>query len=1498
MAILTINHYINQANGFITDIRDNRNAYYMFTARPQPWANSSGGNDDTAILAVNNSVAQVEQSIYHDILYGKLLKDGDVINLIPRYNWTSNTIYDVYDQTDANLYSKQFFVVTDRYEVYKCIDNNGGTTSYVKPTLTVPSGIFKTGDGYIWKYMYSIDSTSNTKFTSTNYIPVSTNSAVQGNATPGSIDVIKITNGGNSYFVYESGYIGGVVNKYTIQLPITSSNTDDYYTNSSIYLKSGFGAGQIREISSSNGTSKQIVVSEPFISYIRLDLANIVGTVTTGYYIEQLYDNIQYLYPQGYFNIDSTIAQSDTGTTGKIITSNSSIIEVIKNVANTQFLTGYPIVDVSQSGTLKTGNVSVGNTGACNLAIMVLNGSGYSTNATVTITDNGTTGIGATANAQANATGRIAAVNVSNVGSGYFISPTITISDPIAQTFNSNTGVTAGVGSGSNNVITLATANKFIIDDLITYTTNTGNVAIGGLSSGSSYYIEYANSTVIALKTSISGSRIALTKGASESGHNIRGQTATATMYCDNQLVFGIGTQLNDSANGYANGEYIRVGANTTSNIRRVINNVNTTVVAVDIPFSKTFAATGSLSAISLSGATALGYNNTDIITIKSPIVGSTNARVTFTTNSTGGSLTFTIANTGSGFVLGNIPVSNIAITNSTGGTATGNSTVTYLIANTSSNNLHYKMLVAAEPSSIVVYGSNGYISNTNLNSVKIGITNSSIISTNFIVGEKVNMTDSGRVTQGANGIVAYANSSSVILSGVLGTWLTDSGGTQFFVSGESSSQLSQISLIQSNPNITISPIADIYGVFRLGYPVTFKTVSTGTISGNAIIVATMDLPNDRTEYQIGPTVRIIGDGSNAAAIAIVNTAINSVYDIVGVDVINPGSGYTQANIAIYSNTGVGLVGGATGRAIISPVYGHGYDAVSELGGRYVGIDVKFDTISNEGYDFLSYGSYRKVGILENPQFKDIQVTLSNFDRVNLSLTNKITTNLNASITNWIPEEVVYQTTSNTTLAINYSVSNGTFNVGDVVYDNVTPTVNGTITFANSTAMVLTLSNTLPASVTASFNANTNVIGGVANTSNNTIAIGSNAATLTANNLITYKVSAGNTAIGGLSNNGQYYIQFANATHIALKSTIASNTRITLVPSVTSENGHIFTAGYLIGHRLIANSANANIDAAYPIMPLSNVSASGIVVYGNSSFLQLKSVAGSFTMNSAFNGIVGVYSNTTAFVTSANTIYFDVTTDSNTQIISQTTSGATGEITYLISNSQVILSNVAGQFATGDVMYDNITNAYATVGAIYTANGTKDVSFSFGDRFNHTSRITLTANTGAFIDNEYVQQEISLATGRIISSTYEKDLVVSSMSSLFTVGQTITDTTTNAYGICTFANSTYLKLTSVSQDRDFGGSHTINNGLGSTATINNVFPVLVLSDVSDVNNFQAGSNVIIGNTSGALATCNNYLLIKNPDLVRDSGKLIYSESFAPVTRSAGTKEEIKLVIKF
>ncbi len=107
-------------------------------------------------------------------------------------------------------------------------------------------------------------------------------------------------------------------------------------------------------------------------------------------------------------------------------------------------------------------------------------------------------------------------------------------------------------------------------------------------------------------------------------------------------------------------------------------------------------AGTGPIISIA-ANATLTGYNNNDIINVRSPATGGANARITFTTNSTGGSLTFTIANPGSGFNLVTIPTSNISITNATGGTAAGNTTVTNLVvtAGGRAGRIHHETLVA-----------------------------------------------------------------------------------------------------------------------------------------------------------------------------------------------------------------------------------------------------------------------------------------------------------------------------------------------------------------------------------------------------------------------------------------------------------------------------------------------------------------------------------------------------------------------------------------------------------------------------------------------------------------------------------------------------------------------------------------------------------------------------------------------------------------------------------
>ena len=62
------------------------------------------------------------------------------------------------------------------FNVYKCLDNNGGAASTVEPTGTSTS-ILSTGDGYKWKYMYTLSASTN-KFLSTDFMAVATDSTV------------------------------------------------------------------------------------------------------------------------------------------------------------------------------------------------------------------------------------------------------------------------------------------------------------------------------------------------------------------------------------------------------------------------------------------------------------------------------------------------------------------------------------------------------------------------------------------------------------------------------------------------------------------------------------------------------------------------------------------------------------------------------------------------------------------------------------------------------------------------------------------------------------------------------------------------------------------------------------------------------------------------------------------------------------------------------------------------------------------------------------------------------------------------------------------------------------------------------------------------------------------------------------------------------------------------------------------------------------------------
>lgn len=143
-------------------------------------------------------------------------------------------------------------------------------------------------------------------------------------------------------------------------------------------------------------------------------------------------------------------------------------------------------------------------------------GSGYFANAVVTVDGNGT------ANAEANSTGYIQIVNVVDSGNSYTAAPTVTIAAPAAQSFNANSSV------DETEEFIAVSDNKFQTGDYITYYTATGNSVLQNLSNNNNYYVVSANSTGVKLTSTKGGTAINLTKGLTESGHFLRGQTATA----------------------------------------------------------------------------------------------------------------------------------------------------------------------------------------------------------------------------------------------------------------------------------------------------------------------------------------------------------------------------------------------------------------------------------------------------------------------------------------------------------------------------------------------------------------------------------------------------------------------------------------------------------------------------------------------------------------------------------------------------------------------------------------------------------------------------------------------------------------------------------------------------------------------------------------------------------------------------------------------------------
>ena len=190
------------------DIDDADNEYYIGLGRSEVWDSA-----DAAPTPKNTSRDQ--RNLGLSLQSVKTIADKSLV--VPRYNWSSGAIYSAYNDDVSGHPLSPYYIFTDENHVYICLQpgrNAAGNTvtSTVKPTGT-SGNAFKTADGYVWKFLYSIGALTAAKFLSSNFLPVdfiaSTDSdspasiveqkGIQDAATAGEIVGYTVTAGGSGY---------------------------------------------------------------------------------------------------------------------------------------------------------------------------------------------------------------------------------------------------------------------------------------------------------------------------------------------------------------------------------------------------------------------------------------------------------------------------------------------------------------------------------------------------------------------------------------------------------------------------------------------------------------------------------------------------------------------------------------------------------------------------------------------------------------------------------------------------------------------------------------------------------------------------------------------------------------------------------------------------------------------------------------------------------------------------------------------------------------------------------------------------------------------------------------------------------------------------------------------------------------------------------------------------------------------------------------------------
>jgi len=238
-AIITDQIRILNAKNFVAGVTSSSNSYYSFIGLP----NSTDIQSDWDVNPPSPKDNFDEENKCWDTMIAlKKINSSDIRQVVQKRVWSSGTTYDMYRHDYSrsntakvsgatNLYSSYYYVLNSDYKVYICLQNGtnpenlNGRPSLDEPTFTdlEPRSAGSSGDGYIWKYLYTVKPSDIVKFESTDFMPVpldwetgSDNASVRDNSVDGSIKIVTITNRGVGL---------GTANRTYTRVPIKGDGT-------------------------------------------------------------------------------------------------------------------------------------------------------------------------------------------------------------------------------------------------------------------------------------------------------------------------------------------------------------------------------------------------------------------------------------------------------------------------------------------------------------------------------------------------------------------------------------------------------------------------------------------------------------------------------------------------------------------------------------------------------------------------------------------------------------------------------------------------------------------------------------------------------------------------------------------------------------------------------------------------------------------------------------------------------------------------------------------------------------------------------------------------------------------------------------------------------------------------------------------------------------------------------------------------------------------------